>query len=107
MTLHDHDLIALMHAEHTDPFGVLGMHTRDDGLAVHALLPGAEQVDLIDRATGLVRAALKRQAGSVVFGVLMPDVASFEYQLRVQWASGPVQLLEDPYRFTLVLQDLD
>ncbi|TAH13251.1 MAG: 1,4-alpha-glucan branching protein GlgB [Curvibacter sp.] len=96
-----------MHAEHTDPFGVLGMHTRADGLAVHALLPGAEQVDLIDRETGLVRAALKRQAGSVVFGVLMTNVASFDYQLRVQWASGPVQLLEDPYRFPLVLQDLD
>lgn len=107
MTLQDHDLSALMRAEHTDPFSVLGMHARPDGLAVHVLLPAAEQVDLIDKATGLVRAPLQRQAGGGVFGTVLAEAEAFAYQLRVQWAAGPTQLLEDPYSFPLVLQDLD
>ena len=107
MTLQDHDLSALMRAEHPDPFSVLGMHMRTDGLAVHALLPTAGQVELIDRATGLVRATMARLVGTDVFGVVLSEPSVFAYQLRVQWADGTQQLLEDPYRFPLVLQDLD
>ena len=108
MTLEDHDLSALMRAEHPDPFGVLGMHARSDGLAVTALLPGATAVDLVEKSTGLARATLARHAGTDVFGVQLPaDVTPFAYQLRVQWADGPEQLIEDPYSFPLVLQDLD
>ena len=107
MTLHDHDLSALTLAEHADPFSVLGMHSRPDGLAVHALLPGAEQVELVDKASGQVRATLQRLAGGVVFGAVLAESAPFAYRLRVQWADGPVQLIEDPYSFPLVLQDLD
>ena len=107
MTLQDHDLSALMRAEHTDPFSVLGMHIRPDGLAVHVLLPGAGQVELIDKATGLVRATLARLVDTDVFGAVLAESTAFAYQLRVQWADGPTQLLEDPYRFPLVLQDLD
>ncbi|WP_294765400.1 1,4-alpha-glucan branching protein GlgB [uncultured Rhodoferax sp.] len=107
MTLQDHDLSALMRAEHQDPFSVLGMHSRPDGLAVHALLPGAEWVELIDQASGEARATLQRAAGSVVFGIVLPAQDAFSYQLRVHWAAGPVQLLEDPYRFPLVLQEMD
>jgi 1,4-alpha-glucan branching enzyme len=108
MTLQDHDLSALMRAEHPDPFSVLGMHARPDGLAVNALLPGAAAVELVDKVSGETRAALARHADTEVFIVLLDaGVAPFAYQLRVQWAQGPAQLIEDPYSFPLVLQDLD
>lgn len=107
MTLQDHDLSALTRAEHADPFSVLGMHSRPDGLAVHALLPGAAQVELVDKASGQVRATLQRLAGGVVFGAVLAESAPFAYRLRVQWADGPQQLIDDPYSFPLVLQDLD
>ncbi|HCX80480.1 MAG: 1,4-alpha-glucan branching enzyme [Curvibacter sp. RIFCSPHIGHO2_12_FULL_63_18] len=107
MTLQDHDLSALMRAEHTDPFSVLGMHIRPDGLAVHVLLPGAGQVELIDKVTGQVRATLVRLVGTDVFGAVLAESQAFSYRLRVQWADGPEQVIEDPYSFPLVLQDLD
>ncbi|MEY4266615.1 MAG: hypothetical protein RIS90_1150, partial [Pseudomonadota bacterium] len=50
--LHADDLAALMGARHPDPCAVLGMHQRDGALWVHALLPGAVSVDLLDRASG-------------------------------------------------------
>ena len=96
-----------MRAEHTDPFSVLGMHIRPDGLAVHVLLPGAGQVELIDKVTGQVRATLVRLVGTDVFGAVLAESQAFSYRLRVQWADGPEQVIEDPYSFPLVLQDLD
>lgn len=96
-----------MRAEHTDPFSVLGMHIRPDGLAVHVLLPGAGQVALIDKVTGQVRATLVRLVGTDVFGAVLAESQAFSYRLRVQWADGPEQVIEDPYSFPLVLQDLD
>ncbi len=73
MTLQDHDLSALTRAEHADPFSVLGMHSRPDGLAMHALLPGAAQVELVDKASGQVHATLQRLAGGVVFGAVLAE----------------------------------
>jgi len=108
------DIAALMDARHPDPCAVLGMHRRDDGLMVHALLPGALSVDLLDRASGRCVAGLKRLAGSEVFGArLARRRQPFEYQLRVQWPGAPGQArpapqrMEDPYRFGLVLGELD
>ena len=45
----DHDLQALLHARHPDPFAVLGLHADAQGrLCVRALLPGAQTVEVVD-----------------------------------------------------------
>lgn len=112
--LHADDIAALMGARHPDPCAVLGMHQRDGALWVHALLPGALSVDVLDRASGRCVAGLQRLAGSEVFGArLARRRQPFDYQLRVQWPAAPGQLplapqrMEDPYRFGLVLGELD
>jgi len=108
------DVAALMGARHPDPCAVLGMQARDGRLWVHVLLPGALGVDLLDRATGRCVAGLQRLAGSEVFGAqLARRRQPFDYLLRVQWPGPPGRalpapvLMEDPYRFGLVLGELD
>ncbi|MEI7783114.1 MAG: 1,4-alpha-glucan branching protein GlgB [Betaproteobacteria bacterium] len=108
------DIDALMGARHPDPFAVLGMQQREGALWVHALLPGAVRVDVLDRASGRCVAGLQRLAGSEVFGArLARRRQPFDHQLRVQWPAAPGQLLpppqlvDDPYRFGLVLGELD
>ncbi len=103
-----------MSARHPDPCAVLGMQQREGALWVHALLPGALRVDVLDRASGRCVAGLQRLAGSEVFGARLGRRRQpFDYQLRVQWPAAPGQLpplpqqVEDPYRFGLVLGELD
>ena len=112
--LHPDDIDALMGARHPDPCGVLGMQQREGALWVHALMPGALRVDVLDRASGRCVAGLQRLAGSEVFGArLARRRQPFDYLLRVQWPVAPGELLpapqrvEDPYRFGLVLGELD
>ena len=62
------DIEALMGARHPDPCAVLGMQQREGALWVHALLPGALRVDVLDHASGRCVAVLQRLAGSEVFG---------------------------------------
>jgi 1,4-alpha-glucan branching enzyme len=57
------DIEALMGARHPDPCAVLGMQQREGALWVHALLPGALRVDVLDRASGRCVAGLQRLAG--------------------------------------------
>ena len=108
--LHAEDIAALMGARHPDPCAVLGMQERDGQIWVHALLPGALGVDLLDRTSGRCVAGLQRLAGSEVFGVrLARRRLRFDYLLRVQWPGPSDQahpapvLLEDPYRIGIVL----
>ena len=108
------DTSALMRADHGDAFSVLGMHENAGALWVHAVLPGAEQVTVLDRQTGAQRATLKPYPDSAVFGGQIPgDGQRFDYLLQVTWAAAPertsphVQVLEDAYRFPAVLQEMD
>jgi 1,4-alpha-glucan branching enzyme len=112
--LHPEDIAALMDATHPDPFAVLGMQQRDGALWVHALMPGAVRVDVLDRSSGRCVAGLQRLADSEVFGRRLDRRNKpFDYLLRVQWPAAPgqelpaPQRLEDPYRFGLVLGELD
>ena len=108
------DTSALMRADHGDAFSVLGMHENAGALWVHAVLPGAEQVTVLDRQTGAARATLTPYPNSAVFGGQIPgDGQRFDYLLEVTWAMAPertsphVQVLEDAYRFPAVLQEMD
>ncbi|MEY4737050.1 MAG: hypothetical protein RL302_1369 [Pseudomonadota bacterium] len=104
-----HDVAALMRAEHHDPFSVLGPHTHLGERWISAILPGAQSVEVVNRATGVTVAAMVRQPDSDVFSVQLPKGAvPLVHQFRVQWHGAPDSvLIEDPYRFPLVLQDMD
>jgi 1,4-alpha-glucan branching enzyme len=98
---------ALMRAEHSDPFAVLGPYQDEDGLWVRALLPGARSVAVVQGSSGWLLAELQRQGASDVFAALVPAAeARLGYLLQVDWGTHSSQL-EDPYRFPPVLGATD
>ena len=108
--LTDHDLGALMRAQHADPFSALGPHQQAGGLRISALFPAALQVRAVLRGTGAVVGELRRHEGTDVFSLSLPEQSRIpDYLLEVTWqdSSAGVSLLEDPYRFPVVLQEMD
>ncbi len=106
--LQDHEIDALCRAAHGDPFAVLGVHAGPDGrLWLRALLPGAEQVAVLDASNGeLLGALTKRHADGFFEGVLSTREQP-NYRLQVRWADGHSAIVDDPYRFPPVLGELD
>ncbi len=97
----------LMDGNHGDPFSVLGMHRFNKQLFIRTLLPGAISVVAIEADTGRELAKLERIAGSAIFSGVVPDrIEPFPYRLRIDWGSHQ-QELEDPYRFSKILGDID
>ncbi len=97
----------LMAGDHGDPFAVLGMHRHNKQLFVRALLPGAAGVTVIDAKTRRSVVALDRVDDTDIFSGAIPRrINSFPYRLRIDWGSHQ-QELEDPYRFSKILGDID
>ena len=105
----DGDAAAILAADHRDPFAFLGMHMLkpSDRLVVRALLPQAQGVSVIDKATGEVVATLDRVREAGLFaGPIDSRKTPFAYKLRVQTADGSVEI-EDAYRFPAILTEED
>lgn len=100
------DMAALVGGCHGDPFSVLGPHTADTGLTwVRAFLPGAVNVQV---TAGSRAWPLAQVDGQGLFeGPTTTRDKLGHYQLRVRWADGSEGLVEDPYRFGMVLGDMD
>jgi 1,4-alpha-glucan branching enzyme len=101
------EVAAIVAARHGDPFAFLGMHQASGGLYVRALLPDAEDVAVIESASGEVVARGERIHPAGLFAATLPDGREpFRYRLRVTWG-GHTQEFDDVYRFPPVLGDLD
>jgi len=95
---------ALENATLADPFMVLGAHDTADGRVVRVFVPGAQGVEVIDRAD---RASLGRLPRGEVDGLFEGLVRGRgSYLLIIDWPDGR-QETEDPYGFGLLLGDLD
>jgi len=104
----DHEVItALVAGRYADPFAFLGMHLTNEGLVVRALLPDASAVTLIDSKTGRQVAELNCEDPRGVFVIsLGRRKKPFRYHFAVTW-NEQTYLVEDPYRFGPLLQDID
>ena len=98
---------AVVSAEHRDPFGFLGMHEEEGGLAVRCMLPTAAAVSVVDAATGETVASLPRQRPEGLFAGRVERPARFPYRLVVEQGDGRVAEIEDPYRFPSTFGELD
>ena len=97
----------LMAGDHGDPFSVLGMHQHKKLLYVRTLLPGAVSVAVIDSQSGSSLAILDRVENTDIFSGAIPErIDPFPYRLRIDWGTHQ-QELEDPYRFSKILGDID
>lgn len=98
---------ALIDGHYADPFSLLGMHQTAKGIEVRALLPDAQEVWLVDATNGRKVIELKQiDARGFFCGVLPRRKKTFHYQLAVTWQQE-TYLIEDPYRFGPLLQDMD
>jgi len=102
-----HVIEQLINGHYADPFSLLGLHITEQGLQIRALLPGAWQVSLVDSQNGQSLVQLNCEDDRGFFVATVPQRHEFfRYQLAVTWPGGQ-QLIEDPYRFGLLLQELD
>jgi len=103
-----HDIDLIRHGRHGDPFAVLGPHRAADGQAwVRAFLPGASAVAVVGTGGQPLGELLLRHGDGVWEGPVALAEGNRAYRLQVAWAGGPVQVLDDPYRFGAVLGELD
>jgi len=93
---------ALLGARFGDVFAVLGPHRLPDGkdYIVRALLPQADAVSLIDRATGACMAQMHRTHPGGLFEARLSERPDY----RLQWRQGDMlHQHEDAYRFDTLL----
>ncbi|MCL7707285.1 1,4-alpha-glucan branching enzyme, partial [Enterobacter kobei] len=85
----------------------LGMHQADAGLEVRALFPDDTEVWVIEPRTGRKVGRLDGLGSRGFFCAVLPRRKNFfRYQLAVVW-HGQQNLIDDPYRFGPLLQELD
>ena len=59
----DSQVAAILQARHDNPFSFLGMHHCGGGICVRAILPDAQQMAVVDSATGNIAAEGVRSPG--------------------------------------------
>jgi 1,4-alpha-glucan branching enzyme len=99
----------ILHAEHADPFHVLGAHPvhlkGKPAIAIRAFVPDAAELWVL-RETGTF--PLQRIHAEGFFEAVFPSESQiFPYRLRAQNADGHQWDFDDPYRFPPVLTDFD
>jgi len=105
--LPDLEIAAIVEARHGDPFTFLGMHETAAGLSVRAMLPDAQQMFVIENATGEVAAEGRRIHPAGFFCAEITDRREpFRYRLRAICGSITREF-DDIYRFPPVLGELD
>jgi len=107
-TLSPHDLDLLLRADHSDPFGVLGLHSVNGTQVVRAFRPDAKTLAVVDRADPKTKFVAQRIADEGVFEAIINGRSDrFDYVLEVtNWAGDTIQVA-DPYSFGPLLGELD
>ncbi|MDD5335682.1 MAG: 1,4-alpha-glucan branching protein GlgB [Rhodoferax sp.] len=110
--LSDADVQALVGAHHSDPFAALGLHADAHGkLWLRALLPGAQQVQVLEARSGKPVAGLALRHPQGLFeGALGRRRKRFDYRLEVRWldaAAPAANIYADAYAFGAQLTDDD
>jgi len=100
------ELDALARREHGQPHAILGAHPCDDGVVVRALRPAAVKVS-VKPAKGKSEALEQIHPAGIFEGVLPDATLPLRYKLKVDYGDAGSFTLEDPYRFTPTIGELD
>ena len=95
---------AIVGGYHGDPFSVLGPHRVEDGWVVRAFLPHAAQAALLLEGGGRVPMAKLHPGG--LYGAQIAREPG-RYLFEISLYRGGSEIIEDPYRFGLLLSDFD
>jgi len=107
--LHSRDIELICSASHGDPFAVLGVHEdRQGAWSLRVFMPRAASVTMLRADSGEPIVALTRRHDDGFFeGGAANRARPDDYRLRVRWADGNEDVLDDPYRFGPVLGEID
>jgi 1,4-alpha-glucan branching enzyme len=97
---------AIITGRHADPFAVLGPHREGDRAVVRAFLPAASRAWLVPAGAGGDAVEMREVHPSGFFVASLPGEPPGTYRLRFE-AGGQRLEQDDPYRFGLVLGELD
>jgi 1,4-alpha-glucan branching enzyme len=106
MTVATRDLDALARREHGDPHSVLGAHPSTGGVTIRALRPAAQGIRAV-LPDGTVLGLEQIHPAGIFEGVLAGAELPLAYQLQVDYGDSGSFTIEDPYRFTPTLGELD
>ena len=107
-TVPPHDIHRLLHAEHDDPFSVLGLHQIDKVWVVRSLRPDAKELAIVDRHHVERRFHATHIAEEGLFEAQLGGVSeAFDYLLEVTTSSGETFQISDPYSYGPILGELD
>ena len=108
-TLHSEQIEALVSANFSDVFSVLGMHPYPEGkgLVVRCFMPEALSVDVIARSNGRKVASLKQIHQDGLFeGQMGRRVNRFDYYFLISYPQAQITV-EDPYQYPSLLNEDD
>ncbi len=105
----------LVHAEHSDPFRLLGPHPVETGagkrLAIRSFQPRAKQVEILFRDGSAAQIARRIHPQGIFEAVIpLPNlsrIAANAYRLRIHFEDGRILEQFDPYAFPPLLSDFD
>jgi 1,4-alpha-glucan branching enzyme len=107
-TIAPHDIHRLLHAEHDDPFGVLGLQQIDQIWVVRSFRPDAKELAIVDRHQVNRRFPATRIADEGLFEAQLEGVSeAFDYLLELTTWSGASFQISDPYSYGPILGELD
>src|SRR6266478_7199206 len=108
ITVPPHDIHRLLHAEHDDPFGVLGLNQIDQVWVVRSFRPDAKELAIVDRHNVERRFPAIRIVEEGLYEALLEGVSeAFDYLLEVTTWSGETFQISDPYSYGPILGELD
>ncbi len=106
----NNDMKMIINAEHGDPFSILGMHKKEEGIAVNVFLPRAQGVNVVEVNSKKKNSkyGMKKMHDSGFFEVLLEGRQEFfEYQLEIMNHAGIYTLVHDPYSFLPIITEYD
>jgi 1,4-alpha-glucan branching enzyme len=106
-TVSARDICRLLHAEHDDPFAVLGLHRIGQVWVVRILRPDAKEVTVVDRRQVERRFPATRVAEGLFEAQLEGVSEAFDYLLQITTWSGEIFQISDAYSYGPILGELD
>jgi len=98
---------AIVGGRYDNPFSFFGMHQTSAGICVRSMLPAAQEMAVVDSATGKVAAKGIRIHPDGLFVATVADRREpFRYRLWISSGAAETEF-DDVYRFTPVLGELD
>jgi 1,4-alpha-glucan branching enzyme len=98
------EMLAVLEARHSDPFGFLGRHRTQEGrVVVRTMQPAAEAVTVLARDGSGSWPMTKAHHHGFFVAELPGGAADTPYDLEIRYFSGASQVTADPYSFTDLL----